>query len=94
MEALDEYVHREDGAWTYNILDTYRYRDVSVVMVNMTSQRWLDGKAIEHTSLLFKQSRCWTFKMINVSMAQCGLCSMPEADIMVEADGSNSVAVE
>ena len=41
VTALDEYVHYDDGAWEYTILNTYRYRDVDVYMVNMTSQIWM-----------------------------------------------------
>jgi PhoPQ-activated pathogenicity-related protein len=47
--ALDEYVNRDDGAWEWTHLATYRYRDVSVVMVNMTSQRWLDDDTVDHS---------------------------------------------
>ena len=42
--ALDEYVHRDDEAWTWTVKTKYTYRNADVYMVNMTSQNWMAGK--------------------------------------------------
>ena len=40
---LDEYVWRDDGAFTWEEKGSYRYNGVTVYFVNMTSQIWMDG---------------------------------------------------
>jgi len=41
--ALDEYVHRDDGAFQWTVLRSYRFETerVSVYILNMTSQFWM-----------------------------------------------------
>lgn len=64
--ALDEYVHREDGQWTWDIIEKYEYGsvansslrfDVDVYIVNMTSQLWMADDAD------FSTSQLWWHKM-------------------------------
>ena len=40
---LDEYVHRDDGMFSWYLHDVIYYNNVRVLLVNMTSQQWLDG---------------------------------------------------
>ena len=48
--ALDEYVHSDDGFYSWELLATYRYENLSCTLhvVNMTSQKWMDGKKLCH----------------------------------------------
>jgi hypothetical protein len=43
--ALDDYVNFDDGYFEWSILRTYRFEENSttVYMMNMTSQKWMDG---------------------------------------------------
>jgi hypothetical protein len=43
--ALDDYVNFDDGYFHWDILTTYRFEEnkTTVYMVNMTSQKWMDG---------------------------------------------------
>jgi PhoPQ-activated pathogenicity-related protein len=38
---LDEYVHRDDGEWTWEVIGEERFDYVTVHLINMTSQRWM-----------------------------------------------------
>lgn len=42
--ALDEYVWKDDGHYSYQILDSYRSvsNESTIYLLNMTSQKWLD----------------------------------------------------
>jgi len=42
--ALDDYVHFDDGYFSWEILTTYRFEEnkTTVYMMNMTSQKWMD----------------------------------------------------
>ena len=42
--GLDEYVHREDGAFTWEEIGSYEMNVSTVYFINMTSQVWMDGK--------------------------------------------------
>ena len=44
---LDEYVHMDDGYWSWEVIGEERYQYVTVYHINMTSQRWMahDGKS-------------------------------------------------
>ena len=46
---LDDYVMADDGYYSWDLLDVYEYGDgdepdVTVYMINMTSQKWMDGQ--------------------------------------------------
>ena len=40
---MDEYVFRDDGMFSWYLHDVLYFQNVRVLLVNMTSQRWLDG---------------------------------------------------
>ena len=44
VTPLDEYVHDDDGEFKWEVVDVYNYSNVDVFIINMTSQRWLDGE--------------------------------------------------
>jgi hypothetical protein len=48
---LDEYVFSDDGMFTYNLLASYEKGDHLLLVFNMTSQQWMDGKARARCSL-------------------------------------------
>jgi hypothetical protein len=43
---LDDYVHMDDGYWSWEVIGEERFEYVTVYQLNMTSQRWMahDGK--------------------------------------------------
>jgi len=43
--ALDDYVQRDDGMYSYTVLHdwTYKFSERTSYLINMTSQRWLTG---------------------------------------------------
>ena len=43
ITPLDDYVNRDDGMFSWYIHDEIQYQNVRVLLVNMTSQRWLNG---------------------------------------------------
>ena len=45
VTPLDEYVQGDDGYYSYNYLNNYTYLGATVYMVNMTSQKWMDGQS-------------------------------------------------
>ena len=42
--ALDDYVQMDDGFHSWTELDMYEYQGVDIYILNMTSQKWMDGK--------------------------------------------------
>ena len=55
---LDKYVHEDDGYFSWDILGTYEFGDgpepdVTVFVVNMTSQKWMDGQRIFYMQFSF-----------------------------------------
>ncbi|KAL9646770.1 hypothetical protein ABK040_001192 [Willaertia magna] len=44
--VLDEYVWKNDGAYKYNLLNTYDLPTGTLYVINMTSQYWLNAKEI------------------------------------------------
>jgi PhoPQ-activated pathogenicity-related protein len=42
VTPLDEYVHSDDGYWSYEYLAQYEYNGVDLYVVNMTSQKYQD----------------------------------------------------
>ena len=48
---LDEYIHRPDDTFSWYIHDEIQYNNVRVLLVNMTSQRWLNGNLVYCNSL-------------------------------------------
>ena len=42
--ALDTYVHADDGEWRWSLEAEYNMNGVDVYVLNMTSQKWMDGE--------------------------------------------------
>ena len=40
---LDKYVHSDDGYFSWTIIDTIDRENATLYIVNMTSQKWIDG---------------------------------------------------
>lgn len=45
---LDDYVNTPDEHYKYDIIDTVQFSDYKLVYINMTSQKWQDGKHKEN----------------------------------------------
>ena len=50
---LDRYVNAPDPSFRYEILDVYDEVDCTLVIVNLTSQRWTNSKYITNTHQLY-----------------------------------------
>ena len=53
--ALDDYVQGDDGFFSWTELDMYSFDDteVDVYIVNMTSQKWMDGMFVNCLHTLY-----------------------------------------
>ena len=43
---LDDYVKKADSHYKYKLIQSYTYDDCAVYVLNMTSQKWMDGEYI------------------------------------------------
>lgn len=43
---LDKYVWAEDGEFKWEVIEEYDFENVTLYIVNMTSQKWIDGKRL------------------------------------------------
>lgn len=41
---LDDYVNTPDEHYKYEVIETVQFSDYKLVYINMTSQKWQDGK--------------------------------------------------
>ena len=49
---LYEYVHTDDGMYSYYELSTYVQNGFTTYVINMTSQQWLDGEIMTGESTI------------------------------------------
>ena len=66
MTHLDEYVFRDDGMFSWYLHDVLYFQNVRVLLVNMTSQRWLDGTVF---SIVLSRSAVF-FVVLPVSLSE------------------------
>jgi len=57
---LDDYVNAPDPSFTWKLIQTYPFPTYTVYILNMTSQKWLDG-IILATKTVFQ---CFVFSFI------------------------------
>lgn len=51
---LDDYVNNFDSYYSYNIIQQYKLVNNEIYVINMTSQKWLDGMMLFELLFLFK----------------------------------------
>jgi hypothetical protein len=48
---LDDYVNTPDPHYRYELIKTYQLEGYNLYILNMTSQKWYDGKQLSYISI-------------------------------------------